>query len=76
MDYTCWVIRQHLFQWQRHLDIYKERASVEMLTVYLGKDHLFMNGKVNNVSAYFNEVYGPMWFSSDLLAFDGVLGVG
>ena len=36
-----------------------------MLTVYLGKDYLFMNGKVNNVSAYFDEVYEPSWFTSE-----------
>ena len=36
-----------------------------MLTIYLGKDYLFMNGKVNNVSAYFDEVYEPSWFTSE-----------
>ena len=36
-----------------------------MLTVYLGKDYLYVNGKISNVSAYFDEMYEPEWFSSD-----------
>lgn len=36
-----------------------------MLTVYLGKDYLFMDNKVSYVSERFDGIYENSWFTSD-----------
>lgn len=36
-----------------------------MLTVYLGRDYVFMKNKVSDVSGYFDNSYDKEWFNSD-----------